>query len=177
MPAADNQQPHPRQHRQKGDACLKRCLWPFPQIGQVAEQFVGGELARESRHQIPVRIEKITIADRQIGCFANRHGLNATGPRIQQLAIFAEIFRIIGQRVQEHGHPAATDQAVIPTVVVVEVERVHLGRRVGLAEQAQSLLLDFGLDTAAAEGAALAAVGEDEHGGPGLLRRGAAGLH
>ena len=81
------------------------------------------------------------------------------------------------ERVGEDGHAAAADQAVVPAVIVVEAEGEHLRpAAVARPSDAEGTLLDLGLDAAAAEGAALAAVGEDEHGGPGLLRRRAARL-
>src|SRR5207247_7015889 len=66
--------------------------------------------------------------------------------------------------------------AVVPAVVVVEVEGQHAGV-IGGVQGVQGAALDLGLDAAAAEGAGLAAVIEDEHGGAGLLRRRAARLH
>src|SRR5262249_39492940 len=81
-----------------------------------------------------------------------------------------------GQGVGENAHTAAADEAVVPAVIVVEAEGQDAGHAVLAAEDAQGPLLDLGLDAAAAEGAALAAVGEDEHGGAGLLRRRAARL-
>ncbi len=52
---------------------------------------------------------------------------------------------------------------------MVEHESEQAG--VALAEQANGLLLDLGLDAAAAQGADLAAVGIDEHPDPRLLGR------
>src|SRR5205823_1589220 len=71
----------------------------------------------------------------------------------------------------DDGHAAAADQAVVPAVVVVEVEAEELRFRAAVTERSQGLALDFGLDAAAAEGAGLAAVGENDHGGARLLRR------
>src|SRR5256885_1374257 len=79
----------------------------------------------------------------------------------------------------EVGERPAADETVVPAVVVVETEGEQLGVGLGAVlagEHAQGALLDLGLDAAAAEGAVLAAVGEDEHGGAGFLGRGAARL-
>src|SRR5439155_12733928 len=75
----------------------------------------------------------------------------------------------------EDAHAAAADQAVVPAVIVVEREGEDFRAAAGV-EGAEGTLLDLRLDAASAEGPALAAVGEDEHGGAGLLGRGAARL-
>src|SRR5262245_49942664 len=76
----------------------------------------------------------------------------------------------------EDRHASATDQAVVPAVVVVEVEGEDLGPAGGVDGE-KGTSLDLGLDAAAAEGAGLGPVREDEHGSAGLLRRAAARLH
>src|ERR1700730_1346783 len=73
------------------------------------------------------------------------------------------------RRIGEDGHAAAADQAVVPAVVVVEAKGEDLAATLGIGQQSQSALLDFGLNAAASQGPLLAAVGEDEHGGAGLL--------
>src|SRR5262249_60305107 len=79
------------------------------------------------------------------------------------------------QGVHQHCHPAAADQAVVPPVVVVEAKGQYLGPS-ARSQNTEGALLNFGLDAASAQRPALPAVGEDEHGCPGLLRRRAARL-
>ncbi len=76
--------------------------------------------------------------------------------------------------IDEHLHATATDQAVVPAVVAIELERHQLGRAFG--EQCQRAAFDFGFDAAAAECSDLRAIGEDEHCRTRLLRRGTARL-
>src|SRR5262249_29192622 len=106
--------------------------------------------------------------------------LGATAAGVEQLAEAGVVVEGGGgaEGVGEDAHAAAADEAVVPAVVVVEAEGQHLAAALALraGQDAQGALLDLGLDAAAAEGAALAAVGEDEHGGAGLLRRRAARL-
>ena len=116
------------------------------------------------------------------GLWRDDHGLGAAGAGFDELGEMLIVgtkpaLRLGGERVGEDGHAAAADQAVVPAVVVVEAEGEHLGFRFAVTAQgSERLAFDLGLDAAAAEGADLSAVGEDEHGRPGLLRRGAARL-
>src|SRR5262249_12632786 len=77
---------------------------------------------------------------------------------------------------RQDGHPAAANQAIVPAVVVVEVESEDFGLAGAGGEDGEGALFDLGLDATAAQRAALAAVGKDQHGGASLLRRGAARL-
>src|SRR5262249_39355763 len=73
-------------------------------------------------------------------------------------------------------HASAANQAVVPTIVVVEIEGKEFGLAAAVGQDAKRALLHLGLDAAAAERAALAAVGENEHGSAGFLRGRAARL-
>ena len=64
----------------------------------------------------------------------------------------------------EHLHPPAADQAVVPAVVVVELKADDF-RPCRRSRMRQRLAFHFGLDAAAAQRAGLRAVGEDEHRG------------
>src|SRR5205809_5876089 len=80
------------------------------------------------------------------------------------------------QGLRQDAHSAAADEAVVPAVVVVEVEDEKLRAIALVIQDAQGTLLDLGFDATSAERAALAAIGEDEHRRPRLLRRRAARL-
>ena len=72
--------------------------------------------------------------------------------------------------IDEHRHAAATDQTIIPAVIIVEMEARDLGAAAG-SKQRQGALLYLSLHAAPAERATLAAVGENQHRRPRLLRR------
>src|SRR5262249_51064463 len=80
------------------------------------------------------------------------------------------------QGVGQDAHSAATDQAVVPAVIIIQAKREHFRPSAVPAEDTQGALFHLGLDATASQGAALAAVGQDQHGGPSLLRRRAARL-
>src|SRR4051812_5840000 len=89
----------------------------------------------------------------------------------------AEVGQRLGtsHRLRDDLHPAAADQAVRPTVIMVEEERMECGSIP--AELPHRLLLHLILDTTAAESPHLAARRVDDHHGPRLLGRRSAGLH
>ena len=105
------------------------------------------------------------------------HCFGAAAARQQLVAKPREIGRIVTgpKGVDEHFHPAAADEAVVPPVIAVELEREQFGGAV--IEHLQRAAFDFGLDAAAAERPHLRAVRKDEHRRTGFLRRRPARFH
>src|SRR5437763_254351 len=123
-------------------------------------------------------IEEITAADGKAArLLRDDDRLGTPAPAFGQFVKPAVVGSDVrgGERVSEDGHTPAADEAVVPAVVVVETESEDV-RPAARRQDAQGLLFHLRLDAAAAEGPALAAVGEDEHRGAGLLRRRAARL-
>src|SRR5262249_56724348 len=132
--------------------------------GRAGGRAWGGERAAGAEENAPGRS----------GFGVDQVGLDAPPPAGDEAVVVAEevLFARGGgeERVGEDAHAPAADEAVVPAVVVVEAEGKHLGLSDAGVEHVQSLLLDLGLDAAAAERADLPAVGDDEHCGAGLLR-------
>ena len=76
--------------------------------------------------------------------------------------------------IDEHRHPSAADEAVIPAVISVEVKGENLA--FAFIQQTQRFAFDLGFHATAAERAGLRTVGKNEHRRPGLLRRRSAGF-
>ena len=130
--------------------------WPAPAISSV------GGTSRWMRY-----VSGLPSCETRIG---NRRGLSplGTGDRIA-------VRRSVGPRVQHRNadcHPAAADQAVVPAVVVIEVELQQ--RRIARAEFFERTAADLRLDAPAAERAERAGIRAHKHRRPGDLRRRAA---
>ena len=128
------------------------------------------------RHHRPILVDKPAIGghapSRSLGI--EHDGFGKAASLRNACGECVEIAHVVPRAdgVDQHLHAAAADQAVVPTVIVIEMERHDLGPP--LVEQEKRAAFHLGFDTAASQGARLRAIREDEHGGPGLLGRRAA---
>ena len=126
-----------------------------------------------------VGVEEVTVAAGQAVRVRENDGLReaaAQHSKVLKPAVIRSGVRPGGQGVQEDGHAAAADQAVVPSLNVVQVERPHFGAAAVRLQRLERPQPHFRFDAAAAERTDLAAVRKDKHRGAGLLRRRAARL-
>ncbi len=144
----------------------------------MLNHLIGRSHLADLGRQAALGIEKKSTADRHAYVVAKHDRLGAAqacfDESLQAAIVIAWFLRtsVTPRRygVYQHGHASATDQAVIPTIIVIEREGHHLGLAAG-RQDCQGALLDLRLDAAAPQRAALAAVRKHEHGGARLLWR------
>src|SRR5262245_16750974 len=183
MAAADDQQCDPRQYGQIGDAVVNGRLRTAGERNQMAANLGRRRPICQLGCGPAILVEKVAAANgyRAVRPFADDDCLGAALTALNQCAEPAKVICCLGpacsKRFGHDGHAPATDQAVVPAVIVVQGEGEQFRLVAAIAQHAQSALLHFRLYAAAAQRSCLAAVREHQHGGPGLLRRRAARLH
>ena len=179
VPTADQQERDPGCRRHKRDPRMHLRTRPQATGRELRRNGVPVRRERARRNRRSRGIEQVTFTHGVLGSGRDRDRFRETVAAVrkfEQGTVVRAGGRAGMQRVSNDGHASAADEAIVPPIIVIQLER-ESGGKAQLGQVVQHAAFDLGFDTAAAEGAGLGPVGEDEHGSTGFLRRRPARRH
>ncbi len=102
-----------------------------PDSGRFCKRFSLGDASAIDATTLRIRVEQISTADGHIRFFVDGDRFDQPVAAIDHLAQAIEVcsraLRAIRDRLNQHGHAAAADQAIVPAIIVVEMKGHDLG--------------------------------------------------